>query len=65
MAVDMPSETKGFESGWDRVIAAEEARTEEYAVQIVAPVRIMVSYDNHREYYLVTPEFENLKDSSK
>lgn len=58
LVADIPSETKGSEATSTKFIDANLSVTREFKEQIVAPVNIMLAFDNRKEYYLVKPEFK-------
>lgn len=64
-AGDIPSETKGVDSMMEKVVLLETTNAPEYNESMKAPVRIMLSYNGHEEYYLITPKFKDLQGVSE
>lgn len=62
---DMPSESTALQAVAQKYVDVEITQSPEYEEQIKAPVYIMLSFNNHKEYYQVTPEFKKFKDGGE
>lgn len=65
IAGDIPSESKGIDSMFEKFVLFMTTTAPEYKKSMNAPARIMLSYNGHEEYYLVTPEFKDLGGGTK
>lgn len=62
LPIDMPSESTSLNSVMQKYIDIDITRLPEYESQIKTPVYIMLSFNNNKEYYVVTPEFKKFED---
>lgn len=63
LSYDMPSESIALNSVMQKYVDVETTQSPEYETQIKAPVYIMLSFNNHKEYYKVMPKFKKLEET--